>query len=105
MGVYIRRLEQRYIVKQEEIEDMNQTKEPPWLVNILFCYEGETHTGNDSEIKQHFYNTKENSNNKEVYTNGSKSTGTKRGVLPEEASIHTVEMRAIRTMIDTKKGG
>ena len=51
------------------------------------------------------FNTKENSNNKEVYTNGSKSTGTKRGVLPEEASIHTVEMRAIRTMIDTKKGG
>ena len=40
-----------------EIEEMNQTQPPSWLVNnILFCYEGETHIGNGSTS----YNTKEN---------------------------------------------
>ena len=38
--------------EQNEIEKMNQKQQPPWLANnILFCYEGETHTGNDSERK------------------------------------------------------
>ena len=48
-------------------------------------------------------------NTKEAYTGGSKSTGRKvdfesvfahiarRGALPEEASIHTVEITAIKT--------
>ena len=79
---------------------------------MLFCYEGETHTGNKSEIKQHFLQHKEkHSDNKEAYTNGSKSTGrkvgfaavfadlTRRGTLPEGASIHTVEMTAIKTTL------
>ena len=61
MEVYLRRLEQRYMEEQKEIEEMNQTQQPPWLVNnILFCYEEETHTLNDSQRKQHFYNTKRN---------------------------------------------
>ena len=34
------------------IEEMNQLQQPPWLVYILCCYEGETHTGNGSERKQ-----------------------------------------------------
>ena len=53
--VYLRRLEQRYMGQQKEIEDMNQTQQPPWLVNnILFCYENYKHTGNENEEKQHF---------------------------------------------------
>ena len=69
------KLEQRYI------EDMNHTQQPPWLVNnILFCYGEETHTENDSERKQHFLQHKvKHSNNKEVYTYGSKSMGRKVG--------------------------
>ena len=52
MGVYLSRLEQRYMEEQKEIEEMNLTQQPPWLVNnILFCYEGETHTGNESKRK------------------------------------------------------
>ena len=80
------------------------------MVNhILFCYEVETHTGNDSERKQHFLQHKEKHyNNKEAYTNGLKSTETKvslaavfaditrRGARTEEASIHTAEMTAMR---------
>ena len=54
---------------------MNQIQQPPVLVNnLLFCYEGETHTGSDSERKQHFYNKEKHCNNKEAYTDGSKST-------------------------------
>ena len=65
--------------------------------------------GNDSERKQHFLQHKEkHNNNKETYTNGSKSTGkkvdlaavfadiTRRGALPEETSIHTAEITTIR---------
>ena len=67
--------------EQKEIKDMNQTQQPPWLViNILFCYEGETHTGNDSERKQPFLQRKGNdSNNKKAYTDRSKSTRRKVG--------------------------
>ena len=47
-GVYLRRLEQRYMGEQMEIEEMNQTQQSLWLVNnILFCYEGEKHTGSE----------------------------------------------------------
>ena len=60
---------------------MNQTQQPSGLVNILFWYEGETQN---------------HSNNKEAYTDGSKSIGRKvsfaevftdiirRGALPIE---------------------
>ena len=95
--------------EEEEIEEMNQIQPLPWLVDsILFCYKRETHTGNDSEIKQHFIHHKGKRNNKESYTDGSMSTGgkvgfadiTRRGTLPE-VSIHTAEM----TMRDIKKRG
>ena len=47
--------------EQKEIEKMNQTQQTPWLVNnILFCYEGEIHTGNDREKKHHFLQHKGN---------------------------------------------
>ena len=96
--------------EQKEIKEMNQTQQPLWLVNnILFCYEGDKHTGNESEKKQHFLQHKEkHSSSKEAYTDGSKSTGrkvgyaavftdsTRREALPEEASIHTSEMTAIK---------
>ena len=96
--------------EQKEIEEMNQTQRTPWLVNnILFSYEGERHMGNNSERKQYFLQHKENhSNNKEAHTDGSKSTGrkvgfvavhadiTRGGALPEEASIQTSEMTAIK---------
>ena len=59
-GVHLRKLERRYIEEQKEKEEMNQPQFS-WLVNnILFCYEGEIHTGNDNERKHHFLNTKEN---------------------------------------------
>ena len=69
--------------EQMEIEEMNQTQPPPWLVNnILFCYEGDKHTGNESEKKQHFLQHKEkHSSSKGVFTDGSKSTGRKVGIL------------------------
>ena len=52
-GVYLRRLEKRYMGEQMEIEEKNQTQQPPWLVNnISFCYEGEKHTRNESERKK-----------------------------------------------------
>ena len=66
--------------------------------------------GSDNERKQHFQQHKEkHKDTKEAYTDGSKNTGrkvgfaavftdiTKRGTLPEEASIHTAEMTAIET--------
>ena len=61
--------------EQKEREEMNQTQQPPWLVNnILFCYEGDKHTGNESERKQHFLQHKgKHSNSKEAYTEGSKT--------------------------------
>ena len=64
----------------------------------IFSYEGETYTENDS-------------NNKEAYTDGLKSTGrkvgfgavfediTRRGAVPEEGSIHTAEMIAIKVVM------
>ena len=60
---------------------------------------------NDSKKKQHFLQHK---NNKEAYTDRSKSTGskvgfaavlaniTRGGALPEKASIHTAEMTTMR---------
>ena len=77
--VYLRKLEQRYLEEQKEMEEMNQT-----------------------------LHKKNRSNNKEAYTNRSKSIGrkvgfaavfadiTRRGALPGEASIHTAEMTAIK---------
>ena len=59
--MYLRRLEQRYVEVQKEIEEMNQTQQPPWLENnILFYYEGEKCMGNDSDRKQHFLQLKGN---------------------------------------------
>ena len=89
---------------------MNQTQQTLWLVNnILFCYEGKKHTKNKSKRKQHFLKDEEkHSNSKEAYTDRSKSTRrkvgysavfadtTRREELPEESSIHTVEMTAIK---------
>ena len=47
--MYLRRLEQRCMKEQKEIEKMNQTQQLLWLINnILICYEGEIH-GNDSK--------------------------------------------------------
>ena len=87
--------------EQKEIEEINQTQQPSWLVKILFCSEGETHTQGIAARE----NTKENrSNKKEAYTDRSKNTGRKVGftaeftgitrtvALPEEASIHTAEI-------------
>ena len=89
---------------------MNQTQQSPWLLNnIIFCYDGEKHTGNDSERKQNFLQHKGNhSSNKEAYTDGSKSTErrvefaaefadiTRREALLEEASM-TWEILYIQT--------
>ena len=44
--------------------------------NILFCYEGDKHTGNESEKKQH---KEKHSSSMEAYTDGSKSTRRKIG--------------------------
>ena len=63
--------------EQKEIEERNQTQQPLWLVNnMVFCYEDNKHTGNESEKKKHFLQHKgKNSANKEAYTDESKSTG------------------------------
>ena len=96
--------------EQKEIEDMKQTQHPPWLVKTNHSALKEKQTqGNDSEKKQHFLKHKEkHSSSKEGYTDGSKSTrrkvgyaavftdSTRRGVLPEEASIHTAEMTSMK---------
>ena len=96
--------------KQKEIEMLNQTQQRSWMGNnISFYYEGEKCSGNDNERKQHFLQHKEkHKSNKEAFTDGSKSIGrkvgfaavftdtTRRGALPEEASIHTAEMTAIK---------
>ena len=80
------------------------------MVNsILFCYEGEKHTGNESERKQHFLQHKgKHGSSTEACTDESKSTGSKvgyaavfiystsRGALPEEASIHKAKMTAMK---------
>ena len=60
---------------------MNQTQQTQWLVNnILFYYECDKHTENESEKKQHFLQHNEkHSSSKEAYTDGSKSTGKKEG--------------------------
>ena len=67
--------------EQKEIEQMNQIQQPSWLINnIIFCYDREKQTGNDSERKQHILQHKGNhSNNREAYTDRSKSIGKKVG--------------------------
>ena len=42
-GVYLRRLEQRYMGEQMEIGEMNQTQQPLWFVNNIIFYDGEKH--------------------------------------------------------------
>ena len=68
------------------IEEMNQTQQPLWLVNVLFCYEGEKQTGNESKRKKH-------SNSKEAYTDGSKSTSRKVGY----ATVFTDTRRSLHS--------
>ena len=34
-GMYLRKLERRYMEEQKEIEKMNQTQQPPWFVNNM----------------------------------------------------------------------
>ena len=68
-------------------------------------------TGNESERKQHFLQQKEKyGSSKKAYTDESKSTGrkvfadiTRRGALPEEASMHTAEMTEIKIAMRDKK--
>ena len=80
-----------------------------YLRKLESIYMKEKHMRNDSARKQHFQQHKrKHSNNKKAYTDGSKSSRrkvgyadvftnvTKRGALPEEASIHTAEMIAIK---------
>ena len=97
--------------EQMEMEEMNQTQLLTWLINnILFCYEGNKQTGNESEKKQHFLEHKgKHCSSKEAYTNGLKRTERKLGfavvfasitrkrALPEEATIHTAEVTTINT--------
>ena len=88
---------------------------PVVVNNILFCYEGDKHTRNESEKMQHFLKYKhKHSSSKEAYRDRSKSTGrkvgyapvftgtTRRGALPEEAFIHTAEVTAMK---EIKKRG
>ena len=74
--------------------------------NILFCYEGDKHTGNDSEKKQHFLQDKvKHSSSKEAYTDGTKNIGRKvgygsvftdsirRGTLPKEVRLPFTQLK------------
>ena len=86
-----------------------------WLMNNAnFCYGGESPANNDNEKNNTFCNIKEkHKNTKEAHTDGSKSMGskigfapffidiTRRGVQPEETSIYTAEMMAIK--VELKK--
>ena len=85
---------------------------PPWLIkNLHFCYGGNSPAKYDKEEKQHFRQQEKHKNIKEAYTDGSKNIGrkvgfvvvftdtTKWGALPEEASIHTAEMTAIKVAL------
>ena len=36
MGVYLRRLEQRYMEEQKEMKEINQTQKLPWLVKKTY---------------------------------------------------------------------
>ena len=104
-------------MEDQEIEEMNQTQQLPWLVNnIIFCYNREKHTGNDIDRKNHFlkHNGGHNSR-KEAYIDGSKSTGgnvgfaavftniTRRGALPEEESNYTAAITAIKIAMREKQ--
>ena len=79
MVVYLRKLELRYMEEQKEIEEMNKTQQPLWLVNsIIFSYEGETHMENESKRKQNFLQLKgKHINYKKSYIDRSKSKGRK----------------------------
>ena len=81
MEVYLRGLEQRYMKEKKEIEVLNQTQQPSWMVNnTSFCYEGEKCSWDDNERKQHFLQHKEkHKSNKEAFTDRSKSIGRKVG--------------------------
>ena len=55
MGVQLRNLERRYMEEQKQIEEMNLTHEPPWMINnLVLCYMGERCNGSENERKQHF---------------------------------------------------
>ena len=58
---------------KRERRDEPDTQTPNLVNNILFCYEGETHTGITARESSTFYNIKKHSNNKDE----SKSTRTK----------------------------
>ena len=60
-GVQLRNLERRYMEEQKQIVEMNQTQQPPWMINNLsLCYLGERCNGSDNERKQHFLQHKKN---------------------------------------------
>ena len=56
--------------EQKEVEEMNQIQQPPWLVNnILFCYEGEKHTRNESERKKALPTTQKKTRKQQISLN------------------------------------
>ena len=75
-GVNLRKLEQRYMKEQREVEEDHQAQQHPWLLNdISFCYDRELPANNDNK-KKHFLQHKEKHKNiKEAYTDGLKSIG------------------------------
>ena len=75
-GVQLRNLERRYMEEQKQIVEMNQTQQPPWMINNLsLCYMGERCNGSDNERKQHFLQHKEKHiNMKETYTSHGRQT-------------------------------
>ena len=90
--------------EQKEMEKNNMPLHSQWTTNnITFCYEGE-YTPKNLEKRQH-------QKEKEVYKDGSKNPGknvglaavfkdaTRRDALPEEASIYTAEMTAIKVAL------
>ena len=82
---------------------------PSWLLNSLFlCYKWYLPLNTKIEKKDTIQHKEKHKNNKEAYTNGSKSIGKKsgfaaklfirKGTMFEEASIHTAEMSVIKQL-------
>ena len=68
--VHLRKLEQRYMKEQSEVEEDYLTKQATWLLNNTYiCYDGESSTNIDNDKKQHFLqHKKKHKNTKEACT-------------------------------------
>ena len=101
MEVYLRRLEQKYMEEQNEIEEMNQTQLFPWLINNIYFvmeekWKQEKTIQRITWKKQRSLHGWVKEHRKKIGSAAVFTDIIRRGELPNGASIHTAEMTALK---------